>query len=95
VSTTFQLVVNNVAPTVSAAQPTVSWPKEVSPAINGLWADVGLDTVTLAASVGIVTQHADGTWSWSFATQDGPDQSQTVTITATDSDGATSTPPLR
>ncbi|HND52504.1 MAG TPA: hypothetical protein PLV92_08915, partial [Pirellulaceae bacterium] len=35
--------------------------------------------------------NANGTWSWTFNTADGPDQSQTVTITATDSDGAAST----
>jgi len=35
-------------------------------------------------------QHADGTWSWSLATQDGPDQSQTVTIQPRH-DGAAST----
>src|SRR5262249_55984695 len=51
----------------------------------------GIDPSPLAASVGTVTENADGTVSWSFATSNGPSQSQTVTITATDSDGASST----
>ena len=28
--------------------------------------------VTLTASVGAVTRNPEGTWSWSFATTDGP-----------------------
>src|SRR5207245_2216608 len=90
-TTTFALVVNNVAPTVSATQATVAVPEGSVATNSGLWADVGLDGVTLSASVGVITQHGDGTWQQLFATQDGPDQTQTVTITATDSDGATST----
>ena len=48
------------------------------------------NTVTLSASVGTVTKsgtNAAGTWSWSFATIDGPAESQTVTITANDGAG--------
>jgi hypothetical protein len=42
------------------------------------------DAVTLAASVGTVTQDsANGTWSWSLDVADGPDDGQLVTITAT------------
>ncbi len=58
-------------------------------AVTGFWSDPGDDEVSLSASVGTVVKHDDGTWSWSFNAQDGPDQSQTVVITATDSDGAT------
>jgi len=61
-------------------------------AVNaGRFSDPGIDTVTLAASVGTIVDSGDGTWSWSLDTTDGPDESQTVTITATDSDGASST----
>jgi YVTN family beta-propeller protein len=38
-------------------------------------------TATLTASVGTVVNNGDGTWSWSFATSDGPNQNQTVLIT--------------
>src|SRR5205823_1300537 len=40
---------------------------------------------------GTVIKNAGGTWSWSFATTDGPDDSQTVTITATNADLSVST----
>jgi hypothetical protein len=88
-STTFQLTVNNVAPSiVNAGDVTVS---EGSTATNsGSWSDPGTEVVTLTASVGTVTRNDDGTWSWSYPTNDGPDDSRTVTITATDSDGASS-----
>jgi hypothetical protein len=38
-----------------------------------------------------VVKNASGTWSWSLATADGPEDGRTVTITATDSDGASAT----
>lgn len=77
----------NVAPSVTNTG-DVSVNEGSTAANTGSWSDPGQDTVTLSASVGSVTQSADGTWSWSLSTNDGPDQSQTVTITATDSDGA-------
>ncbi|UUO06839.1 dockerin type I domain-containing protein [Blastopirellula sp. J2-11] len=40
--------------------------------------------VELTASVGVVTDNKDGTWSWSYTTLDGPDDTQTVTINAVD-----------
>jgi large repetitive protein len=49
-------------------------------------ADAG-DTVTLAASLGTIIDHGDGTWGWSFGTSDGPLDSQIVTITADDGHG--------
>jgi Ca2+-binding RTX toxin-like protein/6-phosphogluconolactonase (cycloisomerase 2 family) len=81
-------VVGNVAPTVVAPDVVVN---EGTVAINtGTWSDPGTsDVVSLTASVGSLTQNADGTWSWSFNTADGPDDSRTVTIVATDNDGAT------
>ncbi len=91
-TTTFSLTVNNVAPTVAADSAAVVV-DEATPAVNtGSFGDVGLDTVTLTASIGAVTQdNGAGTWSWSYTPADGPDDSQTVTITATDSDGDSAT----
>ncbi len=51
---------------------------------TGTVTDPDGDTVTLTASVGAVINNDDGTWSWSYATSDGPTESQTVTITADD-----------
>ncbi len=86
-TTTFDLTVNNIAPSV-ANDGNVTVNEGATASNTGTWFDPGVDVVTLAASVGSVTKNADGTWSWSFNTSDGPDDSQTVTITATDSDGA-------
>ena len=90
-TTTFNLVVNNVAPSVARNNASVTVNEGATAANTGTWSDPGLDVVTLTASTGSVTKNNDGTWSWSFNTNDGPDQTQTVTITATDSDGAVST----
>ncbi len=58
-TTTFELVVNNVAPTVAADNASVTV-NEGSPAANtGTFGDVGADTVTITASVGTVTQDDD------------------------------------
>jgi hypothetical protein len=54
---------------------------------TGTVSDANGDAVSLAASVGTIINHGNGTWSWSFATNDGPPQSQTVTITADDGNG--------
>ena len=89
-TTTFHLTVNNVAPSV-ANNGNVTANEGSTVTNTGIWSDPGLDIVTLAASVGSVTKNANGTWSWSFNTSDGPDETQDVTITATDSDGASST----
>ena len=87
-STTFDLIVDNVAPTVAADNATVTVSEGATAGNTGTLSDPGADTVTLTASVGTVLDNGNGTWSWSFDTSDGPDESQTVTITATDSDGA-------
>jgi subtilisin family serine protease len=55
---------------------------------SGTFSDPNDDPVTLSASVGAVVDNGDGTWSWSFLTEDGPEESQTVTITGTDPLGA-------
>ena len=89
--TTFDLIVDNVAPTVGVDNATVTVAEGATATNTGTVGDIGVDTVGLAASRGNVLDNGDGTWSWSLATQDGPDDSGTITITATDSDGAEST----
>ena len=89
-TTTFALIVNNVAPTVAANNATVTVNESATATNTGTFADVGDDTVVITSSIGSITQGA-GTWNWSYDTSDGPDESQTVTITATDSDGAVTT----
>ncbi len=82
------VTVNNVAPTGTADDATVTV-DEGDPAANtGTYFDPGTDTVLLTASVGSVVDNNDGTWSWSFTTTDGPDDSQTVTIYGDDGDVA-------
>ena len=91
-STTFELVVENVAPGVAADWSVVTVEEGITAENTGTYSDIGEDAVSLSATIGEVLTSADGTWSWSFETSDGPDDNQLVTITATDSDGtATST----
>ncbi|HUT95464.1 MAG TPA: PKD domain-containing protein [Thermoguttaceae bacterium] len=87
------LTIDNVIPGVTADDPSVTVTEGQTAANTGAFWDVGGDVVTVSASIGTVTQLGTqfGTWSWSFATTDGPEDGQTVTITATDSDGAPST----
>lgn len=85
--TSFDLTVANVAPLLKVKH-TLSVDEGDTATTSGTWSDPGDDTVTLSASVGNIVQNADGTFTWSFDTSDGPDDSQTVAITATDSDGA-------
>ena len=86
---TITVVGVNDAPTVTNAGDVVV--DEGQTATNsGTWSDVDAsNSVTLTASVGTVVKNANGTWNWSFDTNDGPDQSQNVVITANDSSGVT------
>jgi hypothetical protein len=84
---TFTLNVLNVAPEVAVEQPELTVVEGGTVENAGTWSEVGEDDVTLTASVGTVTRHNDGAWSWSFTSTDGPDESGLVSITATDSDG--------
>jgi len=81
----------NAPPSVAAHNASVTVNEGQTAANTGTWSDANAgDTVTLSASVGTVIKsgtNAAGTWSWSFATTDGPNQSQTVTITANDGNG--------
>ena len=90
---TFDLVVNNVAPTVSADALAITFNEGELATNTGLFGDAGSDTVTLSASIGTVspTSGQDGAWSWSFPTTDGIDDGQIVTITADDGDGGVDT----
>ena len=86
----FDLIVNNVAPTITVP----SWYETITvregrwASASGSWSDAGNDVITLSASVGAIELNENGTWIWTFETNDGPDDSQTVVLTATDSDGA-------
>jgi hypothetical protein len=82
---------DNIAPAIAPDNGTVTVSEGQTATNTGTWSDANAnDTVNLSASVGDVVKNADGTWSWSYATTDGPDNSQQVTITATDSNGASS-----
>lgn len=48
--------------------------------MSGTYSYPGDEPVSLEASLGVLTDHADGTWSWSFTPDDGP-ATHTVTIT--------------
>jgi subtilisin family serine protease len=74
----------NQPPELSADNATVTVDEGSLAANSGTFGDPDGDVVTLSASVGTVLDNGDGTWSWSFATTDGPPESQTVTITGTD-----------
>ncbi|TWU27019.1 putative Ig domain protein [Novipirellula galeiformis] len=90
-TTTFGLIVNNVAPIVAANNATVTVDEGQTATNTGTYSDASGDTVTLTADFGTITDNNDGTWSWSYDSTDGPDESQTVTITATDNDTAATT----
>ncbi len=84
----------NTPPTISANLSSITVLEGESVSNSGTYSDAdGNTTVTLSASVGEVTQDAsgDGTWSWFFTTNDGPEQSQPITITATDDRNASTT----
>ena len=79
-------------PGVAANQATVTAAEGQAAGNAGTWSDHPGEngTVTLSASLGTVTQKADGTWTWSYTPLDGP-ASSTVTITANDGAGGVST----
>jgi hypothetical protein len=54
--------------------------------VHGKYVDTDGDAVTLAASLGTVTDNMDGTWTWDYAVT-GAEGTQFVYITATDANG--------
>jgi VCBS repeat-containing protein len=79
----------NDAPQLSLVYDPVTVDEGRTAANLGTWSDADAgDNVALTASRGTITQNADGTWNWSFATADS-DQSGFITIAA--SDGTVST----
>jgi len=82
----FTLMVSNLPPGLSVGSPSVTVGEGQTAVNSGAWSDVLPDrpNVTLQASVGTVTKQADGKWSWSYPTTDGPADSQMVTITGND-----------
>ena len=90
-SVTLNLPVEAVqyGPVITAGASTVSGNLLSTLTNSGTWATTQGESVSLSASLGEVTQNADGTWSWELT----PDQQYTdapVTITGTDSSGQTS-----
>jgi hypothetical protein len=75
---------DNQPPALTVANAVVAVDEGSGAANSGTVVDSDGDAFTLAASVGVVTDNGDGTWSWSFGTTDGPAESQVVTITGTD-----------
>lgn len=76
------------APVMTLEAPTVSGNVNSALVNSGTWAETQDESVSLSASLGNVTQNADGTWDWEFT----PNQQYSnapVTITATDSGGQT------
>lgn len=75
-------------PVINAAAPTLTIDEFTVARHDGTWSDADADEVVVTASVGNVTTHGDGRWSWTHPFGDGPDE-VVVTFTATDSDGQT------
>ena len=79
----------NQDPVLNEDQSSVTVDEGQTASNSGSVSDPDGDIVTLSASVGTVNNHGDGTWSWSFGTNDGPAESQTVAISADDGNGST------
>lgn len=73
-----ELTLDNLSVTVNEGQMATN---------SGTVSDLDGDVVTLTASIGSLTGYSDGTWSWSYTPEDGPEDSQMVTITADDGNG--------
>jgi subtilisin family serine protease len=74
-------------PVLTAEESAVNVPEGDPANTGGSYGHTDGRPVTLSASLGSVTAGGNDTWSWSFATTDGPAESQTVTITGTDDQG--------
>ena len=80
-------IIVNDAPIISADEDAVTFDEGQIAVNNGTMSDADGDDITLSVSVGTVVNKNNGTWSWSFATSDGPDESQQVVITSDDGYG--------
>ncbi|EGF27639.1 aggregation factor core protein MAFp3, isoform C, partial [Rhodopirellula baltica WH47] len=95
-TTTFALIVNNVAPEVDAAVTEVNVDEGSEVTNSGTYSDEGAgDTVTITATVdgegiGDVTFEAGG-WSWSYTPTDDDPETFDVVITASDGTDSTTT----
>ncbi len=56
----------NVVPSITVDQVVVTVDEGTKATNSGGFGDVLIDLVTLSASLGTVTDHGDGTWSWSY-----------------------------
>jgi len=89
-TTSFQLTVNNAAPTVTVDTASVTVDEGDTATNSGTYGDPGAnDIVEVSASVGDIS-YENGLWSWSLGTTDDL-PTDTVTITVTDNADATST----
>ena len=83
-SVTVTIAAVNDPPVLTVNSPAVVVDEGQTAVNGGSVGDVDGDVVYLSSSIGTVTNQGDGTWSWSFASTDGPTESQPVTVTAND-----------
>jgi uncharacterized delta-60 repeat protein len=83
------LIEGNYSPDLEIDSSDVSANEGQIAANSGTVSDADGDALTLTASIGSVMDNNDGTWSWSYMSDDGPSESQTVTITANDGNEGT------
>ena len=76
----------NEKPFVDADEVSLTVAEGDTATMTGTYVDPEGDAVTLAASVGTVTDEGGGVWSWEYTPPDGP-LVEMVFITATDSEG--------
>ncbi len=88
---TFDLVVDTDPLLITAASPLVQVDEGDIATNLGSYDPPATGTLTLSASVGVVTDLGNGDWDWSFTTMTFPGDSQIVTITADYSSGAFAT----
>ncbi|MBX2999576.1 MAG: tandem-95 repeat protein [Caldilineaceae bacterium] len=77
----------NDAPTLQTPRSALEVNEGETATVDGIFDDMDGDAITLTASVGNVIGNADGSWTWSFVTSDGPGESQPITISADDGNG--------
>ena len=90
-TTTFDLSVVNVAPTVAVDELQITVDEGQTATNSGTYADLGQDNVTLSASIGMVVDNADGTWTWTLENVNGPTDTQVIVVTVEDEDSAVGT----